>query len=171
MVYKLFKLLLFFAIGAFYTCKTAHNNVSTTPSARLSERLEKIKMTDLKGKPFSLHQYAGKPVFLNFWATWCPPCISEMQSIEAAYAQLKDRVEFLAVSNEDPEKIRAFLEKNNFSFPVAHLDINYIDVYIVKMPTTFLIDASGKLVLEEEGYRDWMQYGNLEKIKSLVKGR
>jgi peroxiredoxin len=171
MTSKLIPLATLLLAAALFSCKTPQAAAPPAPKASLSERLEKIKMTDLQGNAFTLHAYAGKPVFLNFWATWCRPCISEMQSIEAAYAQLGKEVAFLAVSSESPEKIQAFLEKNKFSFPIAHLDINYIDVYIVKMPTTFLIDASGNLVLEEEGYRDWMQYGNLEKIKSLVKRR
>lgn len=134
----------------------------------LSERLGKIKMTDLKGRPVTLHNLAGKPVFLNFWATWCGPCVSEMQSIEAVYQQFKNDIVFLAVSNEDPAKIRSHIEKHKFSIEFARLDIAYIDAYVVTLPTTLLIDADGRLVSEEEGFRIWTQYNNVEKLKALA---
>lgn len=148
------------------SCKTAPPPAT---SARLDERLEKIKMTDLKGRPLSLRQMTGKPVFLNFWATWCGPCVSEMQSIEAVYQQFKNDIVFMAVSNEDPAKIRSFLQKHRFSFEFVRLDITYLDAYIVTMPTTLLIDANGRLIAEEEGFRVWTQYNNLEKLKAMVK--
>ena len=134
----------------------------------LSERLEKIKMTDLDGRAFTLRNLAGKPVFLNFWATWCGPCKSEMASIQTVSRQLNEDIVFLAVSSEDPAKIRAYLEKQAFSFEVAHLDIPYIEAYVVTLPTTLLIDRNGRLVSEEEGFRIWTDYTNLEKLKALA---
>jgi len=164
--------------GAFFlvvllalACNAGRPVAHPATTVQLSERLGKIKMTDLKGRPLTLHQFVGKPVFLNFWATWCRPCVSEMQSIEEVYQQFKNDVVFLAVSNEEPEKIRDFLEKNKFSFAFARLDMAYIDAYIVTMPTTMLIDAAGNLVAEEEGFRVWTQYNNLEKIKALAKSK
>lgn len=148
------------------SCKTAQPPATST---RLDERLEKIKMTDLKGRPLTLRQMTGKPVFLNFWATWCGPCVSEMQSIEAVYQHFKNDIVFLAVSAEDPVKIRSFLQKHRFSFEFARLDITYLDAYIVTMPTTLLIDADGRLIAEEEGFREWTQYNNLEKLNAMVK--
>ena len=162
---------IFFALAFAFSCHSGRSVRSTVATVQLSERLEKIKMTDLKGRPMSLHQFVGKPVFLNFWATWCRPCVSEMQSIEEVYQQFKNDVVFLAVSNEEPEKIRGFLDKNKFSFAFARLDMAYIDAYIVTMPTTMLIDAAGNLVAEEEGFRVWTQYNNLEKIKALARGK
>ncbi len=152
-------------------CHTARPVPQTSSRIPLDERLEKIKMTDLKGRPFTLHQLVGKPVFLNFWATWCGPCVSEMQSIESIYQQYKNDIAFLAVSNEDPAKIRSFIEKHRLSFDFAHLDIDYTDAYVITMPTTLLIDNRGKLVHEEEGFRDWAQYNNLGKLKALVQGK
>ncbi len=151
------------------SCHAPRVSQPVPPSVQLSERLEKIKMTDGKGRPLTLHDLAGKPVFLNFWATWCRPCVSEMQSVEEVYEQFKNDIVFLAVSNEDPDKIRSFQEANKFSFQFAHLDIGYIDAYIINLPTTLLIDPAGRLVSEEEGLRIWTQYNNLEKLKALAK--
>lgn len=153
------------------SCTASRPAPPAAPQTPLDERLEKIRMSDLKGRPLNLHKLSGKPVFLNFWATWCGPCVSEMQSIETVYQQYKNEVVFLAVSTEDPAKIRAFIDKHKLSFDFAHLDIEYIDAYIVTMPTTLLIDRNGRLMLEEEGFRIWTDYNNLEKVKKLAARR
>ncbi len=134
-----------------------------------NEILAKVKISDLEGKPMSMKDFAGKPVFLNFWATWCGPCVSEMASIQKASQQFKDEIVFLAVSTEAPALIKSYLKKNKFSFKFAHLDVNYPDVYVVVLPTTMLIDAKGQLVSEEEGFRDWASPGSIEKLNALVK--
>lgn len=133
------------------------------------ESLAKIKMTDLDGKPLALKDFAGKPVFLNFWATWCGPCVSEMKSIEAASKQFKDDIVFLAVSNEPPALIKSYLTKNKLSFRFAQLSVSYLDVYVVALPTTMLIDSNGQLVEEEEGFRNWSSPDSIEKLKLLAK--
>ncbi len=131
--------------------------------------LTKIKMSELDGQPMSLKDFAGKPVFLNFWATWCGPCVSEMASIEKVSQQFKDEIVFLAVSNESPALIKSYLKKHKYSFKFAHLDVSYLDVYVVALPTTMLIDANGQLVAEEEGFRNWADAGSVQKLKSLMK--
>ena len=153
----------------FFSCKTVRPTQQSSPSEPLSERLEKINMTDLKGQPFTLHKFNGKAVFLNFWATWCKPCIHEMESMEALHKQYKDNIVFLAVTTEDLDKIKAFRQQRNFSFDFARLDITYLDAYVVKLPTTLLINHKGELVLEEEGMRIWTDFNNLEKVKALLK--
>ncbi|TNE60159.1 MAG: TlpA family protein disulfide reductase [Bacteroidetes bacterium] len=160
----------FLAIFAcFLSCKTRQPATAPLPPVQLSERLEKITMTDLKGQPFTLHKFNGKAVFLNFWATWCKPCINEMASMETLYQQYKNDIVFLAVTTEDLAKIKSFRQQQNLSFDFARLDITYLDAYVIKLPTTLLINHKGELVQEEEGMRIWTQYNNLEKIKALVK--
>jgi peroxiredoxin len=92
-----------------------------------------------------------------------------MGSIEKVSQQFKGDIVFLAVSSESPELIRSYVKKNKFSFRFAHLDVSYLDIYVVALPTTMLIDASGQLVEEEEGYRNWTSPSSLEKLNSLVK--
>jgi len=135
----------------------------------ISARLEKVKLTDLDGKPVSLADYAGKPVFLNFWATWCGPCVSEMGSIEKASQQFKEEIIFLAVSNESPALIKSYLKKNRYNFNFARFEGSYLDLYVVALPTTLLIDANGQLVSEEEGFRNWTSASSLELLSSLLK--
>jgi Peroxiredoxin len=125
-------------------------------------------MTDLEGKPVQLSDFAGKPVFLNFWATWCGPCVSEMASIERASQQFKDQIVFLAISNETPAQIQSYVKRNKLSFKFGKLEGSYLDVYVVALPTTMLIDANGKIVSEEEGFRDWSSQSSMEKLKALL---
>lgn len=131
----------------------------------LSDRLAKIKMTRLDGRPFSLNQYVGQPIFLNFWATWCAPCVSEMQAFERLHQEYGGDIVFLAVSNEEISKIKAFGDQRDISFTLARLDIGYLEAYVVKLPTTLLIDSKGNIVHEEEGSRNW----NSEESENLVK--
>jgi cytochrome c-type biogenesis protein len=116
-------------------------------------------LTDQYGKEHTLSDYKGKVVFLNFWATWCPPCRKEMPDIEELYKEYgenKEDVIFLGVANptsdEYPnnsdvkqEEIVSFLEENGYSFPTV-FDVSgdlLSTYYISAFPTTFLIDKEG----------------------------
>ncbi|HLP94436.1 MAG TPA: TlpA disulfide reductase family protein [Saprospiraceae bacterium] len=133
-----------------------------------NDRISRLNMTDLNGKPVKLSDFAGKPVFLNFWATWCGPCVSEMQSIEKASQQFKDKINFLAVSNEPVTTIQSYLKKNKFSFQFGHLEGSYVNVFVLALPTTLLIDKNGQIVSEEEGYRNWTSPSSIKMLEELV---
>ena len=166
------KALLYLFVLALFTvhCRgTKKTNQETVQTSADNTELSYIKLTDLNGKTVRLSDFAGKPVFLNFWATWCGPCASEMPSIETASRQFKDDIVFLAVSNESPATIQAYLKKHPYKLKFAHLEVSYLDVYVVNLPTTMLIDRNGHLVSEEEGFRLWTESANLEKLNALVK--
>jgi thiol-disulfide isomerase/thioredoxin len=108
---------------------------------------------------WSLSAFRGKVVFLNFWATWCGPCRSEMPSMEALYNRFKESgLEILAVnSGEDQEEVLSFMKSNGLSFP-ALLDVDgkVSGAYgIQAIPTTFLIDREGNIILRMVGSLDW----------------
>jgi peroxiredoxin len=95
--------------------------------------------------------------------------VGEMQSIEKASQQFKDEIVFLAVSNEPVATIQSYLKKNKFSFQFGHLEGSYVNVFVVALPTTLLIDASGQVVKEEEGFRNWSSAASLDMLKELLK--
>jgi thiol-disulfide isomerase/thioredoxin len=113
----------------------------------------------LDGKNVKLSSLKGKVVFLNFWATWCPPCRSEMPSMETLYQRYRGKgLEFLAVDvMERKEQVASFMKNFGLSFPVA-LDSsgNISGMYGVRgIPTTFIIDRNGRIIVASVGGREW----------------
>lgn len=130
-------------------------------------------LKDLKGTQVTLKNFKGRVVFLNFWATWCPPCRREMPSMERLYKQLKDRdFTMLAVDMQESEKrVRAFISEFSLSFP-ALLDLNgdISSLYgIVGLPTTYIIDREGKIIGKAVGPRDWSSQESKQLFQSLLK--
>jgi thiol-disulfide isomerase/thioredoxin len=122
----------------------------------------------LDGKKISLSQFKGKVIFLNFWATWCGPCRSEMPSMEAVYQILKNKgLEILAVNLGDSKsKVSAFMKENKLSFP-AVLDEKSVtgSSYSVRaIPTTYIIDRRGLVIARIVGSINW----NTPKIISAL---
>lgn len=103
----------------------------------------------MNGQTVSLASLKGKPVFLNFWATWCPPCVGEMPDIQRMYAKYGDKVHFVIVNIDGTKPdVTAFMENHAFSFPVA-LDMNgsAASAYAVQaIPTSYIIDADSNVV-------------------------
>ena len=117
-------------------------------------------LKDLKGNDISLSSLQGKFVFLNFWATWCPPCRAEMSSMEILHKKYK-RKDFtiLAVNlQESNTRVQKFLKENKYSFPVV-LDSNGqvgSGMYGVSgIPTTYFIGKEGQIIARLVGTREW----------------
>ena len=108
---------------------------------------EDFRLTDLEGKEQSLSQYRGKIVLLNFWATWCKPCTTEMPAMQACYDKLRDHgFVVLAVNElEDEAKVREHIRAYNHTFPVLmdrdNLVANQYGVY--GLPVSVFIDEAG----------------------------
>ncbi len=129
---------------------------------------EKVKLADLKSNSFNLKQYEGKTIFLNFWATWCKPCIAEMPTIEKAQHILnKEEVVFLIASSEEIEEIDAFRKAHNFNFNYCQIQ-NSEELGIQGLPTTYIFNSEGKLAFSESGYRKWDEKTNIDMILKIV---
>ncbi len=98
----------------------------------------------------------GKVVFVNFWATWCPPCIAEMPSLQALYNDYKENVVFDFSTTDDFETIKKFKEKKGYNFEVYQPSI-YIpkELETSSIPRTFIINKQGEIVVDESGAIDW----------------
>ena len=111
--------------------------------------------SDTSGRVTSLNEFEGEVVFMNIWATWCPPCIAEMPSIEALYNNLKDHenIKFVLVSvDEDFNRAIEFMERRNFDLPIYHFRTKVPGTYeSTVIPTTYVISKDGRLALEKRG--------------------
>jgi thiol-disulfide isomerase/thioredoxin len=113
----------------------------------------------LDGKNVSLKGFKGKVVFLNFWATWCPPCRQEMPSMETLYQHFKDQgLEFLAVDiQESKDDVADFMKSYGLNFPTA-LDSSggISNKYGIRsIPTTYIVDREGFIIISAVGGRNW----------------
>ena len=136
---------------------------------RPDREIDKVKLTDLKDKPLDQKQYDGKTVFINFWATWCKPCLEEMPSIQKAKEILKnENIEFLFASNETAGEIEVFNNEHDYGFNYV-IAGNLEELNIVGLPTTFIFNTDGKLVFSEMGYRKWDDKTNIDLILKIAK--
>lgn len=129
-------------------------------------------LKDLDGKPVDFASYRGKAIFLNLWATWCPPCVAELPSIAnlARNARLKD-VAFVCVTDEDAKTVRRFLEQKQLSLPVLLADDPPPSVYHTEgIPATFMIDPGGQIVLAEVGSAQWDAPAVVDRLEKLAQG-
>jgi thiol-disulfide isomerase/thioredoxin len=116
-----------------------------------------MELTDASGNTISMSSLKNKVLFINIWATWCPPCRKEMPSIQALYDRVNSPdVEFILVAPEDRNKLNEFLKSNDLQLPVYQitkgLPAVLSDEYI---PRTFIVDKFGKIVHKHVGERDW----------------
>lgn len=115
-----------------------------------AEKAPNFYLKDQNGIEHSLENYKGKIVFLNFWATWCPPCKKEMPEIEELYKEYgenKKDIIILGVNNEKVENVKKFLKDKNYTFPTV-MDINseiMMKYYISAFPTSFVINKNGEV--------------------------
>lgn len=117
-----------------------------------------VPLLSLDGDSFTLEQFEGKTIFLNFWATWCPPCIAEMPNIQSLYEDVKsDSITFVMVSlDEDHTKAEKYLTRKDFSFPVYFLNGRKPGTYnSTVVPTTYVISPEGKIVTERRGMANY----------------
>jgi len=123
------------------------------------------QLADLEGNPIDFNQYKGKKIVLNFWATWCPPCVAEMPSMQALYNDYKDKAVFLFVANDDDEAIQKFLTKGNYAIPVyRELTLAPKLLQTNSLPTTYIINEKGEIVIDKTGAADW----NSDKVRALL---
>ncbi|MEM9679596.1 MAG: TlpA disulfide reductase family protein [Bacteroidota bacterium] len=107
---------------------------------------------------FNFNEAKGKVVVINFWATWCPPCIAEMPSLQKLYDAYssEEEVVFLFVTNDDKALIEKFKTKRGYTFDVYNPISDYRHLFDIKsIPRTFIIDKQGRLVVDKKGAVDW----------------
>lgn len=131
-------------------------------------------LNTLDGKKVSLKEFRGKVVFLNFWATWCPPCVIEMPAMEALHKRFKDKgLIVMAVNSEEgAAKVSKFIKKKSYTFLVLLDSAGSVsaDTYrAIGFPTTYLINRRGMVIGKAEGARAWDSQESFGLIEEILK--
>lgn len=128
------------------------------------------ELSSLEGVPLNFARSKGKVVIVNVWATWCPPCIAELPSLERLYKKYGNRVDFYFVSQESKDVLQKFLAKKGYDIPVFQF-YRYMpeELSTTSLPTTYLISANGEIVIVEKGAADWDSDKVITLLDSLLK--
>jgi thiol-disulfide isomerase/thioredoxin len=133
-------ILLILSLGsAFYSLFLHQPNINLT----------EMELVDLDGVPVPVAQFADRPVVVNYWATWCAPCVAEFPEFEHAKQQAGPDVAFLMISDEPAAKIRAFVRKHPYSFRFLRVRQPLPGVNV--RPMTYAYDKSGALIKKLSG--------------------
>lgn len=142
---------------------SAHKEAYSQLGAVYPQRIKvapEFSLKDLTGKTVDLKDLRGKPILLNFWATWCHACKEELPSMQRLHETMKkEGVQVVAISIDraDPEEVQKYVDEYKLTFPVL-LDPNQETrrrYFIMGLPTSYLIDANGKLRGFISGSREW----------------
>ncbi|MFD1630167.1 TlpA family protein disulfide reductase [Pseudopedobacter beijingensis] len=179
--------LLALTIGFFAVALVFANN-KTEKTAKPTEHVAEVKMgqhpffkantasdavfMNKEGKKVSLSAYENKVIFINLWATWCPPCIHEMPSLNELYLKLKDdpNIEFFIVDVDgDIQKAKKFMDKNGYSLPVyAQTAVLPESLASNAIPTTIIVNKQGEMVVKHTGGADFAHPEMMKFIKGLL---
>lgn len=111
----------------------------------------------------------GNVIFLNFWATWCGPCVLEMPSIQALYDQMKDDIAVLCISDEEADTIQTFIDENGYTFPIYRIQGERPDDFATwGIPATFILTKEGKMAFRHTGSAQWDHETSVDFIRRLL---
>jgi peroxiredoxin len=139
----------------------------------VGEGAPEFSLADLDGRAVRLANYKGRVVFLNVWATWCPPCREEMPAMEALYEKLRGPdFEMLAVSADEGGKavVEPFVRNGKLTFPVLLDPDGQIGMRygVTGFPETFVIDRNGRVVSHTLGPREWSSPESIAAFQRLI---
>ncbi len=157
-------MLFFIAITVFFGCRDSKksNNISNNSIENISY------LVDLEGNSYNKTKLKGKKVLLNFWATWCGPCIKEMPDLlEAQKILIKDNYVFLLVSDESQEQILEFKKQANYNFTFLKATKTNASLGVYALPTTYIYNEKGQKVDKIIGSVKWDSEEIIAKLKNI----
>lgn len=124
--------------------------------AVLNESDYALQFENQEGAMLSLNDFKGEVLFVNFWATWCPPCRAEMPSIQRLYDEYGGKIGFLIITGEETEPVMKYIQSNNFTFPVLYQRSNLPSSFKVSgIPHTYVINRQGEILMSKTGAARW----------------
>ncbi len=163
-------ILIFFTPVGFYARVFLSRLLSTSAAVLKTELQMPVEnynwqLVNADGKDFNFVDAKGKVVLVNFWATWCPPCVAEMPSLQRLYNDYNEEVVFMFVAQDKVEKVTAFISKKGYTLPVYYSKTEAPSVLTSKtIPTTYVINKEGKIIIAETGEADW----NSDKTRKML---
>jgi peroxiredoxin len=143
-------------------------DVAAGPAERPYAVAPDFVRTDLSGRPLRLTQFRGRVVLLNFWATWCGPCVEEIPTFSRWQRQFGDGgLQVIGVSMDDDEAdVKRFVAKHGVAYPILMGDAKLGELFggVFGLPQSFLIDARGRMVYRSVGE------SNIETLRSKIAG-
>lgn len=135
-----------------------------------------FQLTDPEGNIVDFPSFKGKTVFINFWATWCPPCVAEMPDIESLYQKTGTEITFVMISLDDnPTKAIDFVQRKGYELPIYFLKNGLPLVYEThSIPTSYVISPEGHVVMSQHGmakyntddFKNFLQRVNSTSVKT-----
>lgn len=165
----------FFLVGLASCSNKGDDKKSQKPETEISASTsvtENVIFQDVQGKTVSLHELKGKVVFINFWATWCPPCIHEMSSINKLKSTFdeNENIVFLMVDmDQNFKKSIPFMEKNKYNLPV-YITKSEIpgELFSGALPTTIILNKNGEIEARILGGQDYSSPAIVKTLKELT---
>jgi len=137
---------------------------------RLTDADYSWELTDQRGNPVEVMSLKGKVIFLNFWATWCPPCVAELPEIQKLYEKHGESVTFLLVTDQEPDVVEAFLEKHGYDLPVSYATSAIPPAFHRRsIPTTYVISRDRRIVVRKTGAMNWDSRGTDRLLAELLR--
>ncbi len=131
-----------------------------------------MKLVDTEGNILDVQDLKGKTIFMNYWATWCAPCVAEMPSIDGLYEKVGEdpNIVFLMISEDKRmSTARGWVKRKGFSFPIYKLASPIPDIYETGVvPTTFVISPEGKIVVAKTGMANYNSRRFVKLMKKLA---
>ena len=133
--------------------------VTTTDGSILSDRAYNMSLITPEDEQIWLRDFKGKVLFVNVWASWCPPCIAEMPTIERLYNSIgnNEGIKFLLISlDENPEKAVQFMEGKKFTMPYYFPTSGLPSIFQSRViPSTYVVSQKGQIIYKQEGIADY----------------
>ncbi len=127
------------------------------------------QIQSITGEQKTFQDFSNKVILLNFWATWCPPCVAEMPSIQSLYDKYGDRIAFILITNDDPKTVKAFMKEKAYNLPIYYNLSAVPEVFSSRsIPRTMIISKQGKIVFDKTGAAKWDSESFIKKLNELI---
>ena len=157
--------------GLAFACKEVQKNETQSQAEvpiAIQKQVPTAEYEDLAGNPIALADFKGKRVLLNYWATWCKPCIEEMPVLERLQSELSaEGYVFLFASDQSQQVIKKFKAAKGFDLTFLKFNGTWADEDISALPVTLIYNTAGEQVDRFDGMMAWDSPEMIEKLKAL----